>query len=107
MFAGMAANQPVARATGAGITLGRGRFSIPLPEIGLHDVVQIDADAAHGTLVDLHLVQVCGGVREAFRRSPVVLPEPGAEAVLQRPVDGLRVAVDTDALMSENGFPAA
>lgn len=38
----------------------------PLPEIGLQDVIEIDADSTDLTLVDLELMQMCLGMHEAL-----------------------------------------
>ncbi len=54
----------------------------PLPEAWLENVVEIDADSADLTLVDLELVQVRLGVNEALGTPPVVLPEVRAQPVL-------------------------
>src|ERR1700739_5054909 len=72
----------------------------PLAELRLSDVVDVDPDAADVALVDLDLMQICGGMSAAPRRAPVVLPEVGAQAVLQRPFDRLGVAVHTGALVA-------
>lgn len=64
------------------------RRSTPLSELRLDDVVDINSNAADPALVDLDLVQVGGRMSETFRGAPAVLPEVGAQAVLQRPVDG-------------------
>src|SRR5277367_3270431 len=42
-----------------------------------------------------------------LRRAPVVLPEVGAQAVLQRPVDRLGVAVDAGPLVADDRLPAS
>ncbi len=58
--------------------------SVPLAELRLEDVVQVDAHTRHLALVDLDLMQVRGRVGVALRGAPpVVLPEPGPETVLQ------------------------
>src|SRR6185436_21183708 len=80
---------------------------VPLPEPGLQNLVDVNPDAPDIALVDLDLVQVCGGMREPLRRAPVVLPEVGTQPILQRPVDGPGVGVHPDALMAEHRFPAA
>lgn len=64
---------------------------VPLPTPWLQNVVEIHADATHASLVDFNLAQVRCGVGETRRRTPVVLPKVGTEAVPQGPVDGLGV----------------
>lgn len=54
----------------------------PLTELGLDDVVDVNADAADAALVDFDLMQVGGRVGVAVGGAPVVLPEIGAQAVL-------------------------
>src|ERR1700722_12972918 len=66
-----------------------GRALGPLPELGPDDFVDVHADPTDAAFVDLDLVQARGGVGEPLRRAPVVLPEVGAQPVLQGPVDGL------------------
>src|SRR5271165_1794940 len=88
------------------LTRGSAR-SGPLTELWLADVVDVDPDAADIALVDLDLVQICGGMSAAPGRAPVVLPEVGAQAVLQRPFDRFGVAVHTGALVADDRLPAA
>lgn len=60
----------------------RSMRSDPLPETGLENVVEVDADSTNLTLVDLELMQVRLRVDEALGTSPVVLPEIRAQPVL-------------------------
>lgn len=46
---------------------GGRRRSVPLAELRLENVVDVDNDAADAPLVDLDLVQMRGGVRHALR----------------------------------------
>ncbi|MDT5169389.1 MAG: hypothetical protein QOD02_2720 [Mycobacterium sp.] len=59
----------------------------PLAELRPEDVVDVYPDTADVALVDLDLMQMRCGMGAASRRAPVVLPEVGAQAVLQRPLD--------------------
>ena len=74
--------------------------SDPLPETGLENVVEVDTDSTNLTLVDLELMQVRLRVNEALGTSPVVLPEIRAQPVLQRPINGLGVAIQPGAGMA-------
>jgi hypothetical protein len=87
--------------------LTRGSVQAPLTELGLTDVVDVDPDAADVALVDLDLVQIRGRMGVSPWRAPVVLPEVGAQAVLQRPVDRLGVAVDAGPLVADDRLPAS
>jgi hypothetical protein len=46
---------------------GQCRWSVPLTELRLDNVVDVYADAADRALVDFDLVQMCRRVREALR----------------------------------------
>jgi len=78
----------------------------PLAELRPEDVVDVYPDTADVALVDLDLMQMRCGMGAASRRAPVVLPEVGAQAVLQRPLDCFRVAVDAGPLVANDRLPA-
>src|SRR5262249_32196657 len=79
----------------------------PLPEFGLKNVVDVHPDPADMAFVDFDLVQIRGGMHVSLGRAPVVLPEVGAQAVVQRPVDSFGVPVHAGALMSDHRLPGA
>lgn len=83
------------------------RRLIPLTELRQEDVVGVGAHAGHTSGVDLELVQMRRGVHLPRGGSPVVLPEPGPQTVLQDPVDRCGIAVDPHPLPADHKLPGA